>query len=433
LFRTFSANVTDEWTARRANYFLLRNGEFGIALIREIERLKFSRLTPRGGGRSGVIKDQDLSLALLRASLGTSAQHDPTLSRLRFTLPSGPLRPLLPSLSSPNISHSQYLKPTQVVFDDFLLGTTLNLTYSLSWPLDLFLTPSDLQVYSSLFAYLSAIRRAHSLVLECWSALSGAQRARRRWTGLGEGGTEDGEGRRKLLRCGWGVVREMIWFLDTLLAHIMTDVVDLQFKRLKEQLKPPSQAGRRSSQGHLPAFRRSSAQLDDHIPRPASSASTSYPAFRRVSGQHDVLQVRRPSSSASTAHPTFRKTSSQYDAHEVQRPGSSASTTHPSAGLHQSSSAKGHLDFSTLRTLHNKYLNNLLLGSLFANQPCAATIRSILLVCGRFVAQVERWGGDILPPLLSEGSIAGREEDGGGGVGELVRERWKVVREINEV
>jgi len=30
-----------------ANYFLLRNGEFGLSLIREIERLKISRLTAR--------------------------------------------------------------------------------------------------------------------------------------------------------------------------------------------------------------------------------------------------------------------------------------------------------------------------------------------------------------------------------------------------
>ena len=81
----------------RASYFLLRNGEFALSLIREIERLKVSRLTGRTGPNT-MIREQDLRLALLRASLGTTAQHDPSLTRLSFQLPTGPLRPLLPSI-----------------------------------------------------------------------------------------------------------------------------------------------------------------------------------------------------------------------------------------------------------------------------------------------------------------------------------------------
>lgn len=60
------------------NYFLIRNGEFSLSLIREVERLKLSRLTTRSGPNS-MIRDQDLNLALLRASLGTTAQYDPSL------------------------------------------------------------------------------------------------------------------------------------------------------------------------------------------------------------------------------------------------------------------------------------------------------------------------------------------------------------------
>jgi len=51
----------------------------------------------------------------------------------------------------------------------------------------------------------------------------------------------------------------------------------------------------------------------------------------------------------------------------------------------------------------------------------------ILEVCERFVAHVERWGGDVLPALLFEGSLAGGDR-----VGELVRERRLIVAEINE-
>lgn len=168
-------------------------------------------------------------MALLRASLGTTAQHDPSLSRLRFHLPSGPIRPLLPSLANTNSSATE-----STTFDDLLLGTPLVLNYTVSWPLDLFLHPQDLQVYAALFSYVSSLRKTHTRIHTCWTSLSNDQRARRRWTGLGEGGTlEDGESRRQLLRCGWGLVREMNWFLDSLLGYVMIDVVDVEWGRLK--------------------------------------------------------------------------------------------------------------------------------------------------------------------------------------------------------
>ncbi|KDQ15723.1 hypothetical protein BOTBODRAFT_158048 [Botryobasidium botryosum FD-172 SS1] len=395
--KVLSRNDVYEAVESLANYFLLRNGEFGVSLIREIERLKASRLTPRAMiTRSGMIREQDLSLALLRASLGTSAQHDPSLSRLHFSLPSGPLRPLLPSLSHPNRSANRSANASTALhshptFDDLLLGTPLKLTYKLTWPLDLFLVPADLNIYSTLFSYLSAIRHAHARVLECWSSLSNAQRVRRRWTGLGEGGTEDGEGRRQLLRCGWGVMRELIWFLDTLWAHIMTDVVDVQFRKLKAQIHPPSapaaEALRSSQRSEAPLGDGNDSDGDDAGVHLLSPTSTTYPS----------------GSTKSTA------------------PAGTTSTSGPSP------LANATIDFTTLRALHSTYLLNVLSGSLLSHPGCAGIIRSILEVCDRFVAQVERWGGDVLPALLFEGSLGGP-----GSVGEMVRERWEIVREINE-
>jgi len=196
-----------------------------------------SHLTSRAGPTS-LIREQDLNLALLRASLGTTAQHDPSLSHLRISLPSGPLRPLLPSLFNTQHKNNSWSLVTNDLasFDDLLLGTPLILTYTVTWPLDLFLHPSDLRIYAALFGYLSSLRKTHTRIHTCWTSLSNAQRARRRWTGLDEGGTADLEGRKRLLRCGWGVVRDMGWFLDTLLGYIMTDVIDMEFRRLKDQL-----------------------------------------------------------------------------------------------------------------------------------------------------------------------------------------------------
>lgn len=339
-----------------ASYFLLRNGEFSLALIREIERLKILRLTTRSGAAS-MIREQDLNLALLRASLGTTAQHDPSLLHLHFELPSGPLRPLLPSLANSKALSSSVASnlPEVTSFDDLLLGTNLILSYNVTWPLDLFLHPSDLQIYAALFNYLSSLRKTHTQIHTCWTSLSNAQRARRRWTGLGEGGTaEDLEARRELLRCGWGVVRDMGWFFDTLLGYVMVDVVDVEFRRLKDLLGNPSR-GRAESMGK---------------------------------------------------HPCSQNIASQ-------------ASTDPST----------YLDFTTLRNIHTTYLERLLTGCLLSNPALTAILRPIFEVCKRFVAQVERWGGDVLPALLFEGSLAPGGDDK---VGAMVQERFQVVSDINE-
>ncbi|KAF8592033.1 hypothetical protein K439DRAFT_1325212 [Ramaria rubella] len=340
-----------------ASYFLLRNGEFGLALIREFERLKLSRIISKPSSRHGqMIREQDLHLAMLRASLGTSAQLDPTLTRLHFVLPAGPLRPLLPSLQStidlpPASQHA--------TFDDMLLGTQLRLTYALPWPLDLFLTSSALSSYNSLFAFLSTIRRTHVRVLDCWVSLSNAQRARRRWTGTGEGGTEeDREVREGLLRYGWGCARTMNWFLEVVMEYVWCDAVDEEYGKLKAQLRNT---------------------------RPKNTR---------------FLTASAPNSDAPT----------------------------PDAPTTGRNVEKGHLDFSTLRILHNAYLNHLLNNTFIAQPLLSSTLRSIFETCEHFAGQIARWGGDVLPPLLFEGSLV----EGGAQVGEMVRNRWKIVKAINE-
>jgi gamma-tubulin complex component 4 len=318
-----------------------------------------ARLTARFGP-STMIREQDLNLVLLRASLGTAAQHDPALAHLRFHLPSGPLRPLLPSLAAGKPSSSSIGTSAEVTsFDDLLLGAPMILSYKVTWPLDLFLYPSDLQIYSAIFSYLSSLRKTHTRIHMCWTSLSNAQRVRRRWTKLGEGGTaEDLELRTKLLRCSWGIVRDMGWFWDTLLGYLMTDVVDVEFRRLKDQLSR-SGFGAESAAGFEPSALSGTMQ-----PPQASGGSV----------------------------------------------------------------ASSQLDFNTLRNIHTTYLERLLTGCLLAYPTLTSIVRPIAEVCDRFVAQVERWGGDVLPALLFEGSLTSDR-----GVADMVKERWAAVAEINEV
>lgn len=340
-----------------------------MSLIREIERLKHSRLTSRSGPNV-AIREQDLHLAMLRASLGTSAQHDPNLSRLRFHLPSGPVRPLLPSLTehtSKSVARSFF---EQTRFDDILLGTTLRMTYEIAWPLDLFLQSSDLSTYADLFAFLSSLRHIHTRIHSCWTSLSNAQRARRRWTGHDEGGTADSEARKELLRCGWGVVRLMDWFMDVLLGYMMIDVVESEFQKIKRLLRPQEGLGTSRSNGTV-----------------RSSNS-----------------IKLPQSSSLRTLPSLASKDTMY------------------------SNAQQYLDFTTLRGLHAKFLQNLLSGSLLTNPTLTSSIRAILEVIERFAGLVERWGGDVLPALLFEGSIGGDDS-----VGDMVKDRWEIVKDIDKV
>jgi hypothetical protein len=198
---------------------------------------------------------------------------------------------------------------------------------------------------------------------------------------LGEGGTvEDLEVRRGLLRCGWGVVRDMGWFLDTLLGYMMTDVVDVEFRRLKNQL---GKSGRGMADGSA------SNKGTPLIPQTASNMPPSTETAT-IPASHSAMSINSLANTSTSAH----------------------------------------LDFATLRHMHNTYLERLLTGCLLFNPALTAILRSIFEICERFVAQVERWGGDVLPALLFEGSLAAGNEDQ---VGAMVKERWTIVAGINEV
>ncbi|KZT54642.1 hypothetical protein CALCODRAFT_438299 [Calocera cornea HHB12733] len=339
-----------------ADYFLLRNGEFAVAVIREIERLKADRLK----SRNSIIRAQDLNHALLRASVGTSAETDPSLSKLSFTIPSGTTRPFLPHLTKSNTSMSRINALPD--FSSFLLGTPTQLTYPLDFPLSLFLSPSALQTYARMHAYLASVRRAHILLLDLWSSLSLAQRKRRKWVRIGEGGAGVGEEqlRTRLLRRTWGTVREMVWFLEVLWGYIGGDVVDTCYRAFREQIGSP------------------------------------------------VGRIRTTSTSRSQAagSPTV-----------PSRPGTPAGATETAAVA-----GERQLDFTTLRQLHTAYLTNLTAASLMASGPLSTVVHEVLHTCERLGAQVARWGGDVLPDLLS----AQME-----GVGGMV-ERQQVVDEIYE-
>jgi len=212
-------------------------------VVREITRLRFDKLiTSNPHSSSSVIREQDLDLALLRASVGTTAETDRALEKLRFKMDKVPLRALLPvtSRTPKKATENPYREDGGIreLFSSFPLGTPLVLNMTISWPLDLFMTPPAISAYSDIHAYLMALRETHLRVLECWTSLSASQRARSKWMSASEGGTSQEAGARKsLARSAWGTVRAMLFFLDQILSHFMMDIIDVQHRRLLEQLE----------------------------------------------------------------------------------------------------------------------------------------------------------------------------------------------------
>ncbi|ORX37895.1 Spc98 family-domain-containing protein [Kockovaella imperatae] len=372
------------------DYFLTRNAELATGTIREIHALRLDKLiTADPHSSSSVIREQDLRHALLKASVGTSAENDKALDNVRFRLERGPIRPLLTHLSPVKMRKvdanrkdpdSQKLyddeDSTNDLFSSFLLGSPLTLEASISWPLDLFMTPKARETYTDIHSYLFALRDAHLRISDCWKSLSAAQRRRRKWTSTTEGGTRsEVRARLELARAAWGTVRIMLFFLDQLIGHFMTDIIEVQHQHLLDELES-------MTNGHQSMSRAVSTRGSMRASRSVRSISGS------IAGStidHDTVWNKKTLTQGNTTE---------------------------------------HLDFITLRAMHSRHLFFLRQGLLLADRSIAVVTRDILEICIRFTGLVERWEGDVVPELLLEGSD-------GEQVGQLVAERSEAIAEVN--
>ncbi|WRT69549.1 uncharacterized protein IL334_006536 [Kwoniella shivajii] len=385
-----------------SNYFLTRKADLSLSFLRELDRLKLDKLIlSNPHSSSSVIREQDLDLALLRASVGTSAEHDRSIENLKFKLERGPLRALVPS-STHSTRHPQSDlegKKSHVyrLFSSALLGTPISMITSLTWPLDLFLSPKSISIYSDINSYLLSIRDTHLKMTDTWSSLSNSQRRRRKWTGNNEGGSLDNEiqSRKQLIRSSWGLIRLMTWFINSLLGHFM-DIIEVQHRHLLKQIdidEGTKEGLTSSTRGSL---------------RGSINTKGSTPATRRGTSSNKDEGLNLPHSPLSESH-THTQT--------VWEERTNKSNKAPPTPTKQNN----YLDFLTLRQIHSRHLTFLLEALLLSDPSIAALVRDILETCKRFTGLVERWGGDVLPSLLEES-----------GSSEMIHERTSLIGEVNE-
>jgi gamma-tubulin complex component 4 len=300
------------------DYFLTRKAEYTLSLIREVDRLRMEKLIlSNPHSSSSVIREQDLNLAILRASVGTSAENDRWVEKLRFKLERGSLRPFMPSAAPPKHTHED--NDIRALFSSFLLGAPMTMTSTMGWPMDLFITPPAMSAYIDINVYLTAIRDTHLKVLSCWSSLSASQRRRRRWTGPNEGGTRSEiQRRRNLARSSWGIVRAMLFFLDQLLGHFMVDIIDVQHRRLLDSLEEVNIAAKQGVNSRPGSMRGSVARAGSPASRFGTASTAGHPStarnwegespndYTQDSFEAQTIRTRAPPSSARRpAHAVF--------------------------------------------------------------------------------------------------------------------------------
>ncbi|KAG0317617.1 hypothetical protein BGZ99_006188, partial [Dissophora globulifera] len=211
-------------------YFLLNDGEFGLGLISALEEFKRNRLSRTGqfvsaSSANVSIRNHDLGGILAKAAQGTPAQDDPDLRNFDFRLRN----------STTETSDRKAAR----LFDDQMLGIPLRLWYSLSWPLDFFLTAEDLGHYGDVFAFLLAVRKTQVKLQQGWLDIKsisqqmvgrrrgrGARAYHRRARGIDrEGESAEDKQEAEIVKRIAAMRSDMIFVIDCLWTYLQMDVI----------------------------------------------------------------------------------------------------------------------------------------------------------------------------------------------------------------
>ena len=336
-------------------FLLIGRGEFAIALVQQADQKIRSRwrradnlaYENRDALSTVIVKEGEVSAVLARtwAFLGSMqsehADEDESLElardllRLRVSKSIESATPVKGSqLASNKILDSIVSTP----FCNLLFSVPVTLTMQIHSPLDLFLTYSDLQIYTAINSYLLSIRRAHLRLTDLWK-ISSLRRQHPAPPRAPYGNTKHGIAKTHLLRersslrssimrGTWSTSSAAIFFLGETEAYLQVEVVEGLWSHFHNWL-----TGSRGSQPDKPS-------------RPASSWET------------------LPRDTAAS--------------HEDEIP---PSTTHPNH------------DPQTLSTAHRQYLSALTRRLLLTQETFTTPLHDLLLHIDQLIALVHRLHG----------------------------------------
>ncbi|KAJ4390636.1 hypothetical protein N0V93_004234 [Gnomoniopsis smithogilvyi] len=160
------------------DFFLLGRGEFAMALTQQADEKIRSRWRradnlaheKRDGLNQVVVKEGEVIAVLARtwASMGSmqgqQAEEDEGLEMARDLLRLALVKSVTKSASKSGSTTHIATTP----FCNLMFSVPVTLSLKVPSPLDLFLSPSDVQTYTAINSYLHSIRRAHLRLTDLW-------------------------------------------------------------------------------------------------------------------------------------------------------------------------------------------------------------------------------------------------------------------------
>lgn len=229
-------------------FFLLGRGEFALNLIEQSSERVRNRWRRPGAMKTPstgiLIKEGEVSAILARtwgilSSLQGEELIDERLETARDLL-------YLSLYKAPASTPSN--KSSNESFKEMLVGVPISLNFQLSWPLELFLQPTDLEEYDSIFAYLLSVRKTQMRLQSLWQG--------RRTPTSDTTTNEDRMARKKVLRLRetkerriWATASVSMFFLETLVSYWQGEVVESAFSRLVEIVTPPQREEEEEEEG----------------------------------------------------------------------------------------------------------------------------------------------------------------------------------------
>ncbi|KAK4199441.1 gamma-tubulin complex component protein [Triangularia verruculosa] len=235
------------------DFFLLRKGEFAMALTQQADekirsrwkraenlswekRDKMGNVTVKEGEVAAVLSRTWAAMGSMKGEYddaGDEEDEGVELARelLRLTI----AKRRVPSASGPAAVESGLATIADTPFRNLLFSVPVVLTLKIPSPLDLFLTQADLQTYTAINSYLLSLRRAHIRLTDLWKITS-LRRHHPAPPGPPRGSTRGGRetvlllrqrqtARSHILRNAWATASAAIFFLGETEAYLQTEVV----------------------------------------------------------------------------------------------------------------------------------------------------------------------------------------------------------------
>ncbi|KAF2645360.1 hypothetical protein P280DRAFT_441753 [Massarina eburnea CBS 473.64] len=248
-------------------FFLLGRGEFAMTLIAEADDKLHSRhRAPLKSSKSNsqsvqgvLLKEAEIiqtlarSFTILSTLSGEDDQTDDILDLAIDTLHLTVYNPANTRPGTPGRARDSTAilpKIANVPFNTLLLSIPTTLTMDVKSPLDLFMSKSDLEVYSTINAYLLGLRRAHLHLAHLWRQ-SSIRREHPAPPGYQYSNLPQGKAilrrrrnrnnaRTRELRKVWATCTAAIFFLAESEAYFQGEIVQESFKHFLHWVENPS-------------------------------------------------------------------------------------------------------------------------------------------------------------------------------------------------